>query len=316
MDGEELAGWLDRHVKDLAPIAVATLTAEGDALAVRGCTEDEDFEIGSISKAVTGMLYVDAIHRGEVHPEQPLMEHLDLGGSEVGRVTLASLSTHTSGVPRLPKGLAVSGSLELLLHGRNPYTATLPELLHQAAATPVGKPRPAYSNLGYQLLGHALASAADTTYAELVRTRVAVPLDLDPFYVPATPADLRPEAVAGVSRRGKAREPWADAALGPAGGIRASIRAMSRFARATLDGRAPGMAALEPVAPFGRGARIGAAWMTVDLRGTQLTWHNGGTGGFRSLIALDREAATGVVVLRARSVSADGIGFRLIQQLA
>lgn len=316
MNGEDLSRWLGQHVKESAPIAVATLTAEGDALAVRGCGEDDDFEIGSISKTVTGMLYVDAIARGEIRSDQRLGEWLDLADSEAGRVTLASLSTHTSGLPRLPKGLAVSGSLEMLLHGRNPYTATLPELLEQAAATPVGKPKPAYSNLGYQLLGHALAVAADTTYPELVRTRLAVPLGLNPFYVPSAPADLRPGAVPGVSLRRKARDPWADAVLGPAGGIRASIRAMSRFARATLDERAPGMAALDPVAKFGRGARIGAAWLTVDLRGTELTWHNGGTGGFRSLIALDRRAGTGVVVLRARSVSVDGIGFRLIQQLS
>lgn len=314
MDGQDLVRWLAEHVRESAPLGVATLTPAGDALAVRGCGEDDDFEIGSISKAVTGMLYFDALARGEVRGDQRLGEWLDLRGSDAAAVTLSSLSTHSSGLPRLQKGLALSGSLEMLVHGRNPYVATLPELLEQTAATAVGKPKPAYSNLGYQVLGHALAAASGQTYAELVRTRVAAPLDLDPFYVPATPEELRPGALPGVSRRGKARDPWADAGLGPAGGIRASTRAMSRFGRAILDRRAPGLGALDPVAKFG-GARIGAAWLTMDLRGTEVTWHNGGTGGFRSVIFLDRRAGRGVVVLRARSVTVDALGMRLMQRL-
>lgn len=315
MHGSELTTWLDKHVKESVPIAVATLTPEADSLAVRGCGEDDDFEIGSISKPVTGMVYVDALARGEVRGDQRLGEWLDLGDSGTGQVTLASLSTHASGLPRLQKGLALSGSWQMLVHGTNPYTATVPELIRQAAATPVGRPKPAYSNLGYQLLGHALAAATGLTYADLVRTRIAEPLGLDPFYVPATEAELRPGALPGVSRRHQTRQPWADEGLGPAGGIRASIRAMSQFGRAILDRRAPGIGALDPVAKFG-GARIGAAWLTLKVRGTELSWHNGGTGGFRSVIVLDRHAGTGVVILRARSVSVDGLGFKLIQNLS
>jgi len=39
-------------------------------------------------------------------------------------------------------------------------------------------------------------------------------------------------------------------------------------AQALLDGSAPGLAALDPVANFaGPAARIGAAWMTLDVKG-------------------------------------------------
>lgn len=85
----------------------------------------------------------------------------------------------------------------------------------------VGRPRPRYSNFGFELLGHAIAAAAGTTYADLVHRRIADALRMEGFYPPATPDQLRPTALAGTSRRGRPRQPWTGEAIGPAGGIRA-----------------------------------------------------------------------------------------------
>jgi hypothetical protein len=83
-----------------------------------------------------------------------------------------------------------------------------------------------------------------------------------------------------------------------------------------LDGSAPGVAALDPVARFGAGARIGAAWITIGARGREVTWHNGGTGGFRSWLGLDRGAGAGVAVVSATSASVDPPGFTLLKEEA
>ena len=87
---------------------------------------------------------------------------------------------------------------------------------------------------------------------------------------------------------------------------------MATLAAALLDGSAPGSAALDPVAPFGRGARIGAGWVTTEVNDREITWHNGGSGGFRSWLGLDRAAGTGVVILSATSASVDRHGFALL----
>ncbi|MEU4603824.1 serine hydrolase [Kribbella sp. NPDC023972] len=105
-------------------------------------------------------------------------------------------------------------------------------------------------------------------------------------------------------------------AVGPAGGIRASIRDMARLTAALLDGSAPGTAALDPVANFsGRAARIGAAWITLEHDHRLVTWHNGGTGGFRTWLGLDRSARTAVVLMSATSTSVDHHGFNLLAQM-
>ena len=109
-------------------------------------------------------------------------------------------------------------------------------------------------------------------------------------------------------------QPWTGEGIAPAGGIRSSIGDMARLAEALLDERAPGVAALDPVRTFSGAARIGAAWLTLPFRGREITWHNGGTGGFRSWLGLDRKAGTAAIILSATSASVDRAGFLLLQE--
>ncbi|WP_049566609.1 serine hydrolase domain-containing protein [Streptomyces sp. SBT349] len=295
--------------------AAAVVSPRGIGVASRGADLDSDFEIGSITKAVTGLLYADALARGEIGPDATLGDLLPLGDVPAARVTLESLSTHRSGLPGLPTSARPRRrTIALWRHGINPYGETLEQLLDQARGVPLGKPRPRYSNFGFELLGHALARAAATTYAELLHRRIAAPLELDCFYAPGTPDRLRPGALTGRSRRGRPRQPWRGEGFAPAGGIRASLTSMARFTAAVLDGNAPGIAALDPIAPFGAGAHIGAAWITITVKGRPITWHNGGTGGFRSWLGLDRGTGVGLVILSATAAPVDRHGFALLAE--
>ncbi|WP_166348154.1 serine hydrolase [Phytoactinopolyspora limicola] len=293
--------------------AAATVTSSSATVTARGADLDADFEIGSISKGITGLLYADAKARGEISRDPTLGELLPLGDVPAAAVPLESISTHRSGLPGLPKSAhPLRRTVALWRHGTNPYGETLEQLLAQARGVEVGKPRARYSNFGFELLGHAIAGAAGMTFAELVRDRLADPLGLGCFYLPATTDELRATALTGRTKRGAPRQPWTGEALGPAGGIRSCIHDMAKLTATLLAGSAPGAAALDPVAPFGRGARIGAGWVTTDVGGRTITWHNGGTGGFRSWLGLDRTASTGVVILSATSVSVDRHGFALL----
>lgn len=296
--------------------AAARLSSRGMTLASVGASVDADFEIGSISKGITGLLYVDALERGEVDSSTTLGELLPLGEVPTAGVTLGAISTHRSGLPGLPSSAApLRRTLALWRNGANPYGDSLEQLIAQAKGVKVGRPRPRYSNFGFELLGHALARAAGMSYQDLVRQRIAKPLELGVFYLPTTPDQLRPGALVGRSRSGRAGEPWTGEAVGPAGGIRASIHDMARLTAALLNGSAPGTGALDPVAEFSGSVRIGAAWITLEHNGRLVTWHNGGTGGFRTWLGLDRAAGTGIVLMSATSASVDRHGFTLLAQL-
>lgn len=313
-----MAGQLLSDVQPSHPrMAIAVVFRGGMTTAGTGVPADADFEIGSISKGITGLLYADASGRGEVRPSTTLAELLPLGDCPAGQLTLASLSTHSSGLPRLPPYADMwKRTYALWRHGRNPYGEDLDALLTQARMVRLKSPRPRYSNLGFELLGHAVAAAAGLTFQGLLAQRLSAPLGLTSTYVPATADDLGPRALTGSSRRGREQEPWVGEALGPAGGIRSTIGDMAALALALLDGSAPGLSALDPVVNFaGPAARIGAAWMTLETKGRTVTWHNGATGGFSSWMGLDREAGTAVVLLSATSGSLDRQGFRLLAEL-
>lgn len=291
------------------PAALAVVRGEAVEVVEHACPENASFEIGSISKGITGLLYTDAIARGEVAADTPLGELLPLPDGPLRTVTLSALARHRSGLPRTVGGHVVRRSLDLLRHGTDPYDQPVTEFLADAAQARLGPPRPRYSNAGFQLLGHALAAAAGTSYSDLVHGRIAGPLGLAPFYATRSAADLPAGALPGHAGR-RVVDPWASEALAPAGGVRASIGAMAGLVSALLSGTAPGAAALDPVADFaGPGMRIGAGWLVAERgRSGVLTWHNGGTGGFRSWVGLRRDRGIGVVVLSSVARSVDGLG--------
>ncbi|MHA7143217.1 serine hydrolase domain-containing protein [Arthrobacter sp. TmT3-37] len=293
--------------------AVAVVTPQREMTATIRTDQHSTFEIGSISKVLTGMLYRDVTERGLIPQSTVLRELLPLEGhGEVGTVSLSSLAIHRSGLPGLPPGMQpLRRTLGYWIGGRNPYGDSLTDLLDQTRNLRLGPLRSRYSNLGFQLLGHAVAEAAGSSYGSLLQDLLG-----PGFPTPTRAEDLGPSDLRGSNRLGRPMAPWVGEAIAPAGGVRATISTMRGFLRSVLDGTARGLMALEPVAEFAPRVGIGAGWITLEHRGRRITWHNGSTGGFSSWIGLDRDAGTGVVVLAARHGSVDRSGFRLLTAFA
>lgn len=317
-EGDETLAELAEHNlgKGHRVAAIATVTGAGSSIAYRGIEPDADFEIGSIAKAITALLYTEALDDDIIDVATVLGDLLPLNAqAPAAHVALRAIATHRSGLPSLPPAMKPwRRTAKWLVTGANPYGDTLEEVLEQTDEVRLGSTRPRYSNLGFQLLGHAVASARGCGYQELLEKRIATPLGLSTFYAPYTKDELRSTSLIGrTGTRGRPREPWVGEAFAPCGGIRATIGVMCDFTAALLNGTAPGMAALDPVERFsGQGTHIGAAWITSKHKGREVTWHNGATGGFCSWLGLDRQAGTGVVVLTARFRPVDQQGMRLL----
>lgn len=295
---------------------VTLVTPDGAEVDAEGTDVHGDVELGSVSKGITGLLWRDAISRGEVAEEAVLGDHLDVP-EPMAAIRLSTLATHTSGLPRIAGGSEMlRRTWELWRSGRNPYREDLTELLARLDQVRVGRGgKASYSNVGFQLLGHAVASATATSYADLVATRIAKPLGLTDTYVPVSADELRPGAVAPRNRRGAVVEPWANEAVAPAGGVRSSAADLAVLLRAMLDRSVAGADALEPVATFSGRLGIGAGWLTGPLLRRTVTWHNGGTGGFRSFVGIDREHGAGVALVSATTRSVDGAAARLLAEV-
>ncbi|MFP5020153.1 serine hydrolase domain-containing protein [Pseudonocardia phyllosphaerae] len=312
-------------------LAVAEVTPDGITTAGLGNSgpgrdgpppaPDARFELGSITKTFTAALFADAIRRGEVRADDPLARHLpDLAGTPAGGVTLASLAQHRSGLPPLGATAAVQSLLAGVLND-NPYASTTTaQLVEDARAAPVDAAQPpTYSNFGVSLLGTALTRAAGAPdYPALVAQRITGPTGMAATSFGPGDADVPQAALPGFLANGTPAPRWNGEGYLPSGNATfTTIGDTARWAQAQLTGTAPGNEALTPTADDEPGARIGWIWVTSEETGPDgarhpMVWHNGGTGGFRTMLALDREQRRAVVVLGNTTTDVDDIAPALL----
>jgi D-alanyl-D-alanine-carboxypeptidase/D-alanyl-D-alanine-endopeptidase len=288
------------------------------------------FEIGSISKVFTAIALADMAREGLVALDDPVASLLPEGtrvpDHDGHAITLRTLANHTSGLPTLiPKVLARA------VAGKDPYADVSPRDLYDFLATARINRDPgskyAYSNLGAGLLGTALARRAGMGYEDLVLTRICRPLGMADTRVTLDP-EQSIRLAHPYTKQGKAAIYWTLDAFAGAGALRSTADDLLKFARANLGlGPSPDRlrAAMDeartPRTPTGHdGLKIGLGWHVFEAndkaKRPETTWHNGGTGGFRSFLAMVRETSLAVVVLSNSDDSVDDLGLAMIDLLA
>ena len=151
--------------------------------------ENTIFEIGSITKVFTTLILADMVVRGELSLDDPIEEYLPdvkVPARNGKKITLKDLTTHTSGLPRMPDNFAPED-------WSNPYVdytvKNLYEFLSNYTLTRDIGAQFEYSNLGMGLLGHILALRSDTTFEELVKSRICDELGLEDTTISLTPSN-------------------------------------------------------------------------------------------------------------------------------
>lgn len=139
------------------------------------------YEIGSISKVFTSLALASMVSEGAVKLDDPVRTLLP-GDWKVPRrddreITLADLSTHTSGLPRVPAAVIFRA-----IFNDDPYAAFDDRALRQFLSAHTLRRDPGskfeYSNLGAGLLGYALALKAGGDYEALIASKVTGPLGM------------------------------------------------------------------------------------------------------------------------------------------
>lgn len=280
---------------------------------------DSLFEIGSITKTFTGLMLAQMVEQQQVTAEQPVRTLLPAntvpgpGGPEI---TLLDLVTHASGLPRLP------GNFEPR-DPSNPYLAYNTERLYAFLAQHgMKKPadaKPSYSNLGFGLLGQALANRANVDYPALVNQLVTTPLCMTDTVVQLDEA-RKARFIQGYTHNRQPTGPWEFTALAGAGAIRSTADDLLKYLAAQMQ---PAPCASAPDSPHKKtltaaikqsqtlqhdvtpGAKIAYAWF-VDTETGNYT-HEGGTGGYTSYAFFNPQRRHAAVVLTNLAVGPDGM---------
>jgi CubicO group peptidase (beta-lactamase class C family) len=287
------------HLAGFHDIAVAEIdlhAGQQARVAGIGATSDTPMEIGSITKAMTGLLIADAIHRGEVTLSAQVSTYLpELQGSRAGTVTMQELVTHQAGYVNIGRSVILSGIWRAPL-GLNLLGEDLPAMMSDARAGHLAtRGHYVYSNLGAAIAGQALARAVGMTYPDLMRVRLFEPLGMTHTATQSSNALVG----GGKSESGLPEKPWIIHGYAPAGAVVSTTHDLAMFASALLQGTAPGMDALQPLESTDeQNTQVGIFWhITRNPSGQTITWHNGETGGYTSYIGLDRMNGLAVIVL-------------------
>ncbi|MEU5553932.1 serine hydrolase domain-containing protein [Micromonospora sp. NPDC047793] len=276
------------------------------------------FEIGSVTKVLTGMLLARQAETGAVRPEDTLGTVWPAVEGPVREVTLAELASHRSGLPRIDLG-SVGAWVRVLranVAAGNPYAGLDVDRVRDTAdayAPGDDRGRVGYSNLGSAVLGQALAADAGLAFPELLDRELLTPLGMTATVHATDSGALPDERAQGARGNGRVADPWTGSGYAPAGiGYWSTVEDLARLVTATTAGTAPGADARDPRFDDDDRTRIGYGWFTTRYDDQEITWHNGGTGGFRSYVGFDRATGRGVVVLGNTDKAVEPIGLRLL----
>jgi CubicO group peptidase (beta-lactamase class C family) len=309
------------RAEDGVAVVIGLLPASGGrrVLVVGDDSYDGDtlFEIGSITKAFTGILLAEMAERGEVRLDQTVAELLPDGvevPQRAGRaITLKDLATHSSGLPRMPDNFRPADP-------SNPYADYTADQLYQflrghTLVRDVGSEYE-YSNLGVGLLGHALARRAGKPYETLVTERVLAPLGMVSTKITLGPQDSA-RLARGHNARGEPVGNWDVPTLAGAGALRSTTNDMMTLMTAAMEppagllGRALQRSAVPHFTPD-VGLELGLGWHISSQIDRRVIWHNGGTGGYSSFAGFDPAIRMGVVVLSNQASPVDALGLHLL----
>jgi CubicO group peptidase (beta-lactamase class C family) len=303
-----VVGLIDRKSRRLFNYSLLDSKVDADTL----------FEIGSISKVFTALALTQMAERGELKLNDPISKFLPVKTpTRNGKaISLLSLATHTSGLPRLPDNLAQKDP-------SNPYADYTIEQLYSFLSS-YQLPRDIgaqyeYSNLGAGLLGHILSLKAGVSYETLIKNQITNPLKMKDTTIQIS-SRQQARFTKGHNRFGNPVSYWDLPTLAGAGGLRSTANDLLTFLSANLQLKSsPLNRTLQKmhIAQHETNLsemKIAIGWHIVTHKDTEMIVHEGGTGGFRSFIGFVKKKGLGVVVLSNSENDISDIGFHLLDE--
>jgi len=290
MDATEAANELISQIRD-RPWGLAVVALSGEQIEYRIDTGRDQiqrnslFQIGSITKTMTGVLLATAVIRGEVALDTPLSEVLGVTGA-ARDINLLELATQRSGLPRLPPNLDLA-----TIDQSDPYaTYAEDDLRHALDNVELGDKTFEYSNFGFMALALAVATTAAAPFDALLEERLFKPSGMTAAGCPPT------DQGRVVGYAGATPTPWWTTRLPGSGGVGASIEDLASYLRAHL---------YPPTGELGEAITLATTIHAPGPSPMGLGWghqgggwfHDGGTGGFSSFAAFHRPTATAVGLL-------------------
>ena len=257
--------------------------------------QNKVFEIGSITKVFTSTVLASLVEDGEIKLTDPINSYFPFTFNNNTKITFKDLANHTSGLSRLPE------NLDLTNEG-NPYKAygkiqieeylkNILKIENEIAKTFV------YSNFGTGLLGYTLGLSQKTSFEKLLQKKVFDKYKMKNSFTSSH--NLANKLVKGQNPEGEITSNWDWDVLFGAGGILSTTEDLVKFATAQFNPNNTDLTLTRtPTFNINENVKIGLGWHLLKSKnGKDFVWHNGGTGGYTSSMAINVNDKTAVIIL-------------------
>lgn len=275
------------------------------------------YEIGSISKTFTGILFAQAINDKKLGLYDPVKKHLGEDYKNLAydgkNIALVHLANHSSRVHRIPFNLMSQPNY----NESDPYKNYSREMVYAYMQKLIPDTFPGikseYSNLGMGLLGMIEEKVHNKTYEELITEFICKPLGMNDTKITVTDSA---NFAKGYGFDGSEVQYWNFDALAGAGGIRSTTEDMMKYAIANLEETNPAFK-LSHQSTFNDGKNhIALAWhIATTKKGNELIWHNGRTAGFGSFCGFIKSKEVALVVLGNSGNPVDQVAIGILKFL-
>ncbi|MCL5247759.1 beta-lactamase family protein [Cellulophaga sp. 20_2_10] len=253
------------------------------------------FEIGSISKVFTSTLLANFVIDGKVKLNDNINDYLKVSIKNSTEISFIDLANHTSGLPRLPSNLDLTN-----VDSENPYKEYKEKELEDYVTNQLelsNKGKYQYSNLGAGLLGYTLRKIENDTYESLLQNKIFSKYDMQNSTTNIT--TIKGNLVKGLNNEGIEVPNWDLAVLAGAGAIFSTVEDLSQFAISQFDYSNKELELTkEKTFELNENMDIGLGWHILKNKSDNFWyWHNGGTGGYSSSMAIDVKTNNGIIIL-------------------
>lgn len=293
-------------------IIVGIVDANGRHIVSAGVKSDKDptlpdgytmYELGSIGKLFTTLVMADMSLKKELSYNDPVSKYLPkyvkVPSKNGKEITLLHLSTHRSGLPRMPYNTDPKD----LDNPISDYTTKqLYECLPGTQLRGEIDAKWAYSNLGYALLGKAMVNVSGKSFESLVKEKITAPLNMKSTMITLMPA-IKKNMAMPYFTFGYPTVNWQNPAMEGSGGSLSNMNDMLTFAAANIGLVKTDLLPAMELTHIKQGKKDGndgfitMGWTIMNEDNEHLLWKDGATGGYRTFIGIDKKKKYGMVIL-------------------
>lgn len=260
--------------------------------------ENNVFEIGSITKVFTSICLSELLLSNNVSLTETLQNQFDFQLKLGKNITLQQLANHTSGLPSVPNNVhEVEG-----FNTEDPYAIYSFENLKSYLQNHIVLDNKSndvyqYSNLGTGLLAYSLAKKRNTTVDDMMKNIIFNPLEMHNTSSLLNNIDTS-KLVEPKDINGNTVSHWNFAETMSGGGsIKSSVADMIKFIKKNFENNTTYNLPQKDTFKISDNLSIGLGWLIYKDDNFTIHNHDGSTGGFTSMLMLDKNKKTGVIVL-------------------